>query len=253
MVYRYRPPARSSGPVIRAAFTGRAFTRRIRVLTAGLLILFVGASALFVAHAYRYREEFVFVTVEESSSRALAALPLGWERLPGVFVDCESRSIELEKKPWLWGVSLGTHYSASSQGIEFEESTCFSRTGKGTVSLDRPISVTGRDLTGNEIQLVDNGARVVRGDLVIEGTARSGVVRFRYGGERFSLSPGESWAEVLALVDGDVVKVDPESWESAVDEYLALGAPLTRVAVANRGFWPKNGVLVPEDIGGERR
>ena len=100
--------------------------------------------------------------------------------------------------------------------------------------------MAGRDLSGNVIELIDNSARVVRGDLFIEGTARSGVVRFRYGGERFSLAPGESWAEILALEDGRLVTVDEASWESSIQEYLASGVPVTRVAVSNRGFWPKS-------------
>ncbi len=224
-----------------------------KALPAVLLALFLGVLAMSLIHAYRYKDHFVFVTVEESSSRALAAWPLGWERLPGVFVDCENRCLELEKTPRLWGVSLIAHYSASSQGIEYDESVDFSRTGKVIVALSRPVSATGRDLSGNDVELIDNSARVVRGDLVIEGTDRTGVVRFRYGGERFALSPGEAWAEVLALVDGSIVEIDPEAWEGTVDRYLNQGVPVTRVAVANRGLWPKSGVRQPEGEGGEIR
>jgi hypothetical protein len=222
-------------------------------LSIPLIVLLLGGFVLFAFHAHRYRDEFVFVTVEESSSQALSALPLGWERLTGIFVDCEEKHLELQRKPWLWGVSLGTYYSAYSQGIEYEESLDFSRTGKAVVPLGRPVFVAGRDLSGNVIELIDNSARVVRGDLFIEGTARSGVVRFRYGGERFSLAPGESWAEILALEDGRLVTVDEASWESSIQEYLASGVPVTRVAVSNRGFWPKSSVSGPEDRGGEAR
>ncbi|MGI6662516.1 MAG: hypothetical protein ACOX4B_03430 [Bacillota bacterium] len=230
---------------------GRHLHRGVRALAVPLIALLVGWTVLFLVNAYRYRDEFVFVTIEESSSQALAALPLGWERLTGIFVDCENRCLELKEKPRLWGVSLGAYYSASSQGIEFEESMDFSRTGKAAIPLRRPVSLAGRDLSGNVIELIDNSARVVRGNLVIEGTGRSGIVRFRYGGERFSLAPGESWAEILALVDGTPVRVDEGSWENAVQEYLASGVPVTRVAVSNRGFWPKEGVCAGEDQGGE--
>lgn len=251
MVYRERMLARLPRRVGVSVFVSRLFSGGVRVLAIPLLTLFIGWSALFAVHAYQYREEFVFVTIEESSSQALAALPLGLERLTGVFVDCEKRCLELEKKPRLWGVSLGAYYSASSQGIEFEESIDFSRGGKVTIPLGRPVSVPLRDLSGNIVELVDNSARVARGDLVIEGTERSGVVRFRYGGECFSLAPGESWAELLALVDGTVTEVDEESWEGAVQEYLASGVPVTRIAVCNRGFWPKAGVRAHDSRGGE--
>jgi len=214
----------------------------LRLIAISIAVFLAFRLISFLVSAYRFHGEFVFVTVEESSSQALAALPLGFERLSDTFVDCEERILELPKKPFLWGVSLGTYYSASSQGIEFEEWVKFSRTGKLTVPVGRPVDVKGRDLSGEAVPLVDNPARIVRGELVVERTERSGAIRFRYGDKRVTLRPGESWAEILALVDGVLVEIGADTWESALEEYLASGVPVTRVAVSNRGFWPKTGV-----------
>lgn len=213
-----------------------------RGIALALIALVAAGMAAFGLHAYRCWDEFVFVTVEESSTSALAALPIGWERLPDTFVDCETRLVQVKKRPVLLGVSLGIHSVSSSQGIEFKESLRFSLTGKASVGLARPASVQGQDWLGNTVEMVNNAARVVRGDLAVEKTEASGVVHFRYGDKRFSLAPGQSWAELLAYSDGSLREIHPESWESEVDACLIAGIPVTRLAIANRGFWPKDGV-----------
>jgi hypothetical protein len=223
---------------------------RIFVLSA---VLIVGVAVGL--HAYRYRDEFVFLTVEESSMTALAGLPIGWEKLPGAFIDCEDKSIELDRRPHLFGVSLGVHFVSSSRGIEFAESLRFSRLGRVSVGIGEPVSVQGLDWSGNKVEMVDNSARVVRGELVVEKTESPGVVHLRYGGRRFSLSPGQSWAELLTSSDGEITEIPAGSWEEEVDACLAEGRPVTRLAIANRGFWPKSNVreYMPDPSGGVTR
>jgi hypothetical protein len=103
--------------------------------------------------------------------------------------------------------------------------------------------------------MVDNSARVVRGELVVEKTESTGVVHLRYGGRRFSLSPGQSWAELLTSSDGEITEIPAGSWEEEVDACLAEGRPVTRLAIANRGFWPKSNVreYMPDPSGGVTR
>lgn len=213
-----------------------------RGLFTALAAVAVSSAVAFGIHAFRFRDGFVFLTIEESSANALRGLPVAWERLPGVFIDCEAKSIELGRRPLLLGVSLGVHYVASSQGIELGEEVRFSRTGRISVRIADPLSVEGRDLSGAKVEMVDNSARVVRGNLVIEKTEASGVVHLRYGDKRFSLEPGESWAELLTLSGGRVREISPESWEAEVEDCLAAGASVTRLAIANRGLWPKRNV-----------
>lgn len=215
-----------------------AFRRRVVIVSAAV----IGLAAVLAAHAYRFKDDFVFLTVEESSASALAGLPVGWEKLPRAFIDCEAKIIELDRRPRLIGVSLCVHLSSSSQGIEFREHLGFSRTGRAFLRVAEPVSVKGRDWSGGEVEMVDNGARIVRGDLVVEKTEASGVVHLKYGGKRFSLAPGQSWAELLTVSAASVREIPPESWEAETEACFASGTPVTRLAIANRGFWPKANV-----------
>ena len=193
--------------------------------------------------AWQFRDHFVMVTVEESSTSAVTSWPLLAERLPGSFLDCSSRTISIDEKPGLLGVSLCLHYSASSQGIEISDSMQFSRTGRASLELDRPLSLLSDTLDGGQVELVDNRARVLAGRLIVEKTSPDGSVRFRYGERQFTLGPGESWAELLALTPAGPKAVDPENWAGEFHDYLDKGYPTTRLAIANRGFWQKDDVV----------
>ena len=182
------------------------------------------------------------ITVEESSTRAVTGWPLLAERLPGVFVDCAASAITVRAMPNLTGTSLGIYYSATSQGIELGESLAFSRTGRATVPLARPLSLVAEGLDGEPVDIIDNAARVLAGDLTIVSTSGDGTVRFRYGDQRFVLRPGEAWAEMLVLGEAGVQKIDPLKWIDEFPSALESGFPITRLAIANRGFWPKANV-----------
>jgi len=216
---------------------------RVRAAAAIVLAVVAVALALAAVHVWRFWDCYVMVTVEESSTSAVTFWPLLAERMPGSFLDAGDRSLILDRKPALLGVSLCLHYSASSQGIEIADYVCFSRTGRAVLDLDRPLSYVTGNLDGEPVELVNNMARVLAGDLVIEETLRDGTVRFRYGGMRVTLGPGESWAELLALTPEGLRPIDPANWESEFRTYLEDGCPMTRLAVANRGFWPKNRVM----------
>jgi len=214
-----------------------------RISVTVVLVFFLTAVCIVSLQLVRYRNEFVFVMVEESSSHALQALPFGWERLPGIFVDGDSKTIETQSVPSLLGASLAVHNISLSQGIEFAESLRFTALGRARLRLTEPLHVETRNLEGDPIEMIDNSARIVRGDLAITRTKRSGLVYFRYGDEVFTLGPGETWAELLALKDGSLVRIDPDNWEEEVDLCLLRGYPMTRLAVANMGLWPKSGVV----------
>ena len=183
------------------------------------------------------------VTVEESSTSAVTSWPLLAERLPGSFVDPSSKTVSLGSRPGLFGVSLCLHYNASSQGIDISDSVQFSRTGRVSLGLDHPLSYISDSMDGGQVELVDNRARVLGGRLVVEKTFADGSVRCLYGDRRITLKPGESWAQMLALTPEGPKEVDPAGWESEFYYYLEQGYPTTRLAVANRGFWPKSGVI----------
>lgn len=216
----------------------RSFLRPVPALFA-IVALTAGYAAFRILE---FRDSFVMVTVEESSTSAVVAWPLLAERLPDVFIDGTSGVVMLPRKPNLLGVRLGLYYSAASQGIEVRNSMRFSRSGREMLDLDAPISQVVEGLDGRPAEMVDNAARVLSGDLTVEGTSRDGTVRFRYGNSQFSLGPGESWVEMLALTGSGVRAIDPANWEAEVQSCLANGYPATRLAVTNRGFWPKGGV-----------
>lgn len=213
-----------------------------RVLVIVVAAVAATALALVGMHIWQFRDRYVMVTVEESSTSAVAAWPLLSERLPGSFVDASSKSVSVGAKPSLFGVSLCLHYSASSQGIEIADSMRFARTGRAFLGLTRPISYPSDDLNGDRIELVDNSARILSGNLVLESTRADGSVRFRYGDRRITLRAGESWAELLAMTPDGPVAIEAANWEREFYSYLEKGYPTTRLAVANRGFWPKSGV-----------
>ena len=187
-------------------------------------------------------DRFIMVTVEESSTAAVVSWPLLMERLPGVYLDCTSSTLVLPRDTSLAGVCLGLHYSAVSQGIEFKDSIFFSRTGRVELGLEQSISLKTEGFDGKEVEMVDNGARVLAGDLKVEGASRDGVVRFKYGDARFSLKPGESWAEMLALTPDGLKAIQASNWDVELRACLRNGYPATRLAITNRGFWPKAGV-----------
>ncbi|MGE5579528.1 MAG: hypothetical protein ACM3WU_05710 [Bacillota bacterium] len=216
---------------------------RVRVAVAAALAAAAVALVLAAVHVWRFRDCYVMVTVEESSTSAMTSWPLLSERMPGSFLDAGDRSLILDERPALLGVSMCLHYTASSQGIEIADSVRFSRTGRAVLDLDRPLSYVTGNLDGEPVELVNNRARVLAGDLVIEKTYSDGTVRFWYGGRRVTLGPGESWAELLALTPEGPKPIDPANWESEFRTYLEEGCPTTRLAVANRGLWPKSGVI----------
>lgn len=182
------------------------------------------------------------ITVEESSTMAVSSWPLLAERLPGVFLDAGSSAITVGRKPGLTGVSLGIFYSATSQGAEFFESMTFSRTGRATVRLTAPLSMVTEDLGGRQVETVDNLARIIAGDLRVEGTSSDGTVRLQYEGCRFTLRPGEVWAEMLVLRPDGVKRIDALNWADEFPDSIEQGYPVTRLAIANRGLWPKANV-----------
>jgi len=194
------------------------------------------------ARLIQFRGRFIMITVEESSTSAVTSWPLLAERLPGVFLDCAASTANVQTTPSLLGVSLGLYYSATSQGIELAESLTFSRTGRTTVRLTRPLSLVIDGFDGEQVEIVDNRARVVVGDLRVESASGDGTVRFTYGDQRFSLKPGEAWAEMLVLTPEGARKIDSFNWADEFRECVESGYPATRLAVANRGFWLKSNV-----------
>ena len=215
--------------------------RRISWTVAGTLVLAVLVGA--AVRLWQFHGRFVMITVEESSTSAVVAWPLLSERMPGSFIDAASQVVCLDKKPNLTAVRLCLQYSANSQGIEIADSLEFSRTGKAELDLHKSISYISDALDGGQVELVDNRARVLRGPLTIEKTSADGDVTFAYGEERFTLSPGESWAELLALTADGPVPVNAANWETELNSYMEKGYPATRLAIANRGLWPKSGVI----------
>lgn len=220
---------------------------RIRSLSwkgaaAASLVLLLAFAVPAGSRLLAFKDRYVMVTVEESSTGAVVSWPLLMERLPGVFVDCSSSSLALPEKPGLMGVCLALYYSAVSQGIEFEDSVTFSRTGRAKLSLDRPVSLMTEGQDGSPVEMVDNRARVIAGPLLVERTSVDGAVCLRYGETRFSLKPGESWAEMLALTPEGVRAIRASDWDVEFHHCIDKGYPVTRLAIANRGLWPKAAV-----------
>lgn len=187
-------------------------------------------------------DAFVFLTVEESSLNALRGWPLTISETSGVFIDGLKQTLVLPEKRNLFGVCLGVYYSATSQGVEFNERMIFSRTGRAVLDLTEPVSILVPGMDGEPVELVNNLGRVVRGKLKVIRTQRDGTVEFEYGSQRITLKPGESWAELLVLEPGGPRAILPDEWEQELERCVRLGYPATRLAVANRGLWPKSGV-----------
>ncbi len=72
-----------------------------------------------------FHNDYVFLTIEESSLNALNAWPLTYAESPEVFIDVQEKALVLSQEKSMSGVCLCIYYSASSQGVEFNESHCF--------------------------------------------------------------------------------------------------------------------------------
>ncbi len=193
---------------------------------------------------YMFRQNFVFVTVEESSTEALVSWPLLWDKYPQVFFDIGEKVLEAPQKISLAGVSLALYYSAISQGIEYHDDLSLSRTGKATLSLLEPLSLTSRNWDGDDVELVDNWARVLRGNLKVTKTTADGIIHLSYGGRKIVLEPGESWAELIIQTPDGIVEADASHWADLLADAMKNDWPATRLAIANLGLWPKSGVEV---------
>ena len=213
--------------------------RALKMFAAAVFCLFLGVS---IFRLYWFHREFVFVTVEESSLDALRGYPPVSSNSPGVFIDAAEKALFLPQKRSLFGVCLAVYYSASSQGVEFREILRLSRTGLSQVNLKAPASLTVPDFDGEPLELVNNQARVLLGKLKVRKTTRDGTVHLRYGSEDFALGPGESWAQLLVLEPSGPREIFPETWQEDLQKCFELGYPATRLAVSNRGMWPKSGV-----------
>ena len=188
-----------------------------------------------------FGDSFVFVTVEESSLNAITGWPLTMPELSQVFIDTGEKILVTPGKKNLLGICLGVYYSASSQGVEFHERLVLSRTGKAVLDLTAPVSFVAPGIDGEAVELVNNLARVVSGKLKIVKTRRDGTVELEYGSKRIVLGPGESWAELLVLEPGGPRAISADRWKEELDRCVRLAYPATRLAIANRGFWPKSG------------
>lgn len=216
---------------------------RIRfVLRLFLLVCVYGLIGTLVMRLIWFGDSFVFLTVEESSLNAITGWPLSMPQGPRVFIDARERTLVIPEKRNLLGVCLGVYYSATSQGVGFDERLIFSITGKAGLDLTAPASLVVPGIGGGEVELVNNLARVVAGDLKVLATKRDGTVEIEYGSRRITLSPGESWAELVVLEPGGPRAVSADNWQEELDRCVSLGYPATRLAIANRGLWPKSGV-----------
>ncbi|HHY68698.1 MAG TPA: hypothetical protein PLB36_03160 [Bacillota bacterium] len=210
-----------------------------------LLCIAVGlVLAPFVLRWLWFRDEYVFLTIEESSLNALSGWPMSFADIPQVFIDANEKALILSEKANLIGVHLGVHYSAVSQGVEFDEKLIFSRTGKASIDLSSPASFMISDMDGYLTELVNNDARIVKGNLEVKKTLRDGTVEITYGGQHITLKPGDVWAELLISEPTGVRAVSAADWEEEIDRCFRMGYPATRLAIANRGLWPKSNVKV---------
>jgi hypothetical protein len=217
-------------------------SRWLRPIVVFLSLAFLLVIGLVVRHILVFRDSYVMLTVEESSTGALSMWPLLGEGIPTAYLDCAQRVLQVPNRVNLTGVSLCVYRSATSQGILFSDSIAFSRLGSGRVDLDLSASVPTRDFQGREVDALDSAARVLRGDLKVRKTLPDGTVHLDYGGNQITLKPGESWAELLVSTPDGVYEIQAHEWAEKLNEAWANGWPATRLALCNYGLWPKGGV-----------
>jgi len=210
-----------------------------------IIALGLGLAALaYVLSSVRFKDAFIFLSVEESSSNALSVWPPGYEKMPQAIIDPSEKSLLLPKKKSLFGVRLCIYYSVFSQGIQISDDLRFWRLGRGAVRLSKPVLLPVIDLRGETIQAVDNEARVVGGDLEVTETSPEGKVTLKYGGRSIVLHPGETFNQLLVKTPEGVKEVRVPEAAEAIERYLEKGYPLTRLTVTNWGLWPKTNVQV---------
>lgn len=215
-----------------------------RRLMAVCLVSLVMLVCLAVRYVNCFRDNFVFLTIEESSTLALRSWPLFWDRTPQAYYDPAEKVLEIPSGVSLMGVSLAVYYSAIGQGVEYFDSLKFSRTGRSKVALLEPISVKTRNWEGQEVDIIDNYSRVVRGDLKVTKTTPDGTVHLSYGKRQIVLAAGETWAELILKTPQGIVEVDALEWRGALNEAYENQWPATRLAITNYGLWPKASVKV---------
>lgn len=216
-------------------------TRR-RLITVVTLFTLLLTGFLVFTHVSRFRDSFVLLLVEESSTASLRTWPLTWEGVPGAFVDTVTQTLSLPRRKNLTGVCLVLHYTATSLDVEIEDSVRFSRIGKLRLGLTKPISLVGCDINGEVMELVENRARVIEGDLIVEKTLVDGAVHLDYAGNKIVLGPGDTWERLAMLRPEGRVILTPGNWRAGLAEAMIEGYPLTRIAFANMGLWPKANV-----------
>ena len=188
-----------------------------------------------------FGDSFVFVTVEESSLNAITGWPLTMPEPSQVFIDTGEKILVTPGKKNLLGICLGVYYSASP-GSGIPRAPGFVPDRQGSVGSHCACLFVAPGIDGEAVELVNNLARVVSGKLKIVKTRRDGTVELEYGSKRIVLGPGESWAELLVLEPGGPRAISADRWKEELDRCVRLAYPATRLAIANRGFWPKSGV-----------
>ncbi|HHW26463.1 MAG TPA: hypothetical protein GXX23_03865 [Firmicutes bacterium] len=217
----------------------RSMRRSVIIL---LALAFLATAGFAVRHILVFKDSFVMLTVEESSTSALLAWPLLGEQIPCAYVDCAGKVLQVPRKPNLLGVSLCVYRSSTSQGVLFSDSIDFWRLGSGEIDLDRDASLPVRDFQGRAVEALDGEARVLRGKLKVKKTSEDGTVWLDYDGRPIVLKPGESWAELLVASPEGVREVGEHEWSDRLNEAILGGYPATRLAICNRGLWPKSNV-----------
>ncbi len=91
------------------------------------------------------------------------------------------------------------------------------------------------------INLIDNRARVLGGDLLVLGLGPDGSLELSYGGYGFALAPGGAWGEARRRgTGGEDVIAPADDWAGRLTEALESGDAVTKVTLVNHGRWYPN-------------
>lgn len=176
---------------------------------------------------------YAFLVVDEANGRAPRE---GWTAgvESAAWWDGEGnlRVVRGAVRPWHRLVCL---HEVDAAGVLVESRLTGARHLPARLDLARPV------------QAMAEGARVLAGPLEVLGVDAAGSLHLRYGGQAFTLAPGQSWA-CLGVRDGAGERwfspSDAPAWEAAVEEALASGEAVTRLVVTYRGRW-RHGRVAP--------
>ncbi len=188
---------------------------------------------------------FLLLTITETDNRVLqAAIVPGLAPGPEVTIDADRRRLVVARRGL---VPRGRYralvrYLAEDFDVPLGEGLLAVRRLPWRFDLGRSLGLSRRL---GDLGSIDPSKRLVSGPLALLSIEAAGAAVIEHLGNQLTLRPGESYARLWVNDGGTVRVIEPgDEWRRVMEEALAGRVPVSRLIVANHGWWTQGEMVV---------